>query len=276
MASQRTVRAPPFGANPHPAPRKRGGRAAAAVGVPLEQAHLRPGHRRPPPADLAAASTLDKELRARAKTGANKDAAAAVGKLVAERAKGRRQGRGLRPRRLSVSRPRQGAGRSRPRSRPELLEEGNEGWHGMQGEERGRRSRAVANRADSIVEKAGPHQPRRQGGEGRPPLRLCGAGRGRRRQGPRRLRHGQGARGARGDPQGDRAGQAQHDPRPAARRPDAASRRQRPLRRRQGGAARRAAGHRHHRRRPDARGLSRRWACRTWSPSRSARPTRTT
>jgi large subunit ribosomal protein L18 len=36
---------------------------------------------------LAAASTLDKGLREASKTGANKDAAVAVGKLVAERAK---------------------------------------------------------------------------------------------------------------------------------------------------------------------------------------------
>ena len=35
---------------------------------------------------LAAASSLDKDLRAGLKTGANKDAASAVGKLVAERA----------------------------------------------------------------------------------------------------------------------------------------------------------------------------------------------
>ena len=35
---------------------------------------------------LAAASTLDKDLKAALKTGADKDAAAAVGKLVAERA----------------------------------------------------------------------------------------------------------------------------------------------------------------------------------------------
>ena len=37
-------------------------------------------------ATLAAASTLDKTLRENLKTGADKDAAAAVGKLVAERA----------------------------------------------------------------------------------------------------------------------------------------------------------------------------------------------
>jgi len=36
---------------------------------------------------LAAASTLDKDLRSALKTGADKDAAAAVGKLIAERSK---------------------------------------------------------------------------------------------------------------------------------------------------------------------------------------------
>jgi large subunit ribosomal protein L18 len=36
---------------------------------------------------LAAASTLDKELRASLRTGADKDAASAVGKLIAERSK---------------------------------------------------------------------------------------------------------------------------------------------------------------------------------------------
>ncbi len=51
---------------------------------------------------VAAASSLEKELREKLKTGADKAAAAEVGKLVAERAKaaGDRQG-GLRPRRLS-------------------------------------------------------------------------------------------------------------------------------------------------------------------------------
>ena len=39
-------------------------------------------------ATLVAASSLDKELREGAKSGANKDAAARVGKLIAERAKG--------------------------------------------------------------------------------------------------------------------------------------------------------------------------------------------
>ena len=89
----------------------------------------------------------------------------------------------------------------------------------------GRRPRAARPRGKRARREAGQHQPRRQGGEGRPALRLRRARRRRRRQGPGRLRHRQGARGAGGDPQGDRAGQAPHDPRAAARGPHAASRR---------------------------------------------------
>ena len=106
-----------------------------------------------------------------------------------------------------------------------------------------------------VRRQARPHQPRRQSGEGRPALRLCGAGRRRRSEGPGRLRPRQGARGAGGDPQGDRGRQARAYARAAARGAHAASRRGRPPRRRQGLSARRAAGHRHHRRRPDARGV---------------------
>ena len=102
---------------------------------------------------------------------------------------------------------------------------------------------------------AGQRQPRGEGGEGRPALRLLRPGRGRRRQGPGRLRQRQGARGAGGGAQGDRAGQARHDPRAAAAGPHAAPRHHRPFRCRPGAAAHRPAGHRHHRRRPDARGV---------------------
>ena len=73
---------------------------------------------------LAAASSLDKTLREGLRTGADKAAAAAVGKLVAERAVAAGdQGSGVRPRRLSVSRPRQGAGRCRPRRRAGVLKD---------------------------------------------------------------------------------------------------------------------------------------------------------
>ena len=70
---------------------------------------------------LASASTLDKDLKG--KTGATKDGAAAVGKALAERAKqaGRQPGR-VRPWRFPVSRPRQGAGRCRPRRRTGVLD----------------------------------------------------------------------------------------------------------------------------------------------------------
>jgi large subunit ribosomal protein L18 len=62
---------------------------------------------------LAAASSLDRALRESLKTGADKDAAAAVGKLVACARRWCDQ-RGLRSRILYLPWPRQGAGRGRP------------------------------------------------------------------------------------------------------------------------------------------------------------------
>ena len=71
---------------------------------------------------LAAASTLDKDLKAGGTTGSNKSAAEAVGKLVAERALAAGVSAvGVRPRVLFVSWPRQGAGRRRPRGRAGVL-----------------------------------------------------------------------------------------------------------------------------------------------------------
>ena len=71
---------------------------------------------------LVAASSLEKALREALKTGADVEAAQGVGKLIAERADegGRQRGR-VRPRRLHVSRARQGARRRRPRGRPGVL-----------------------------------------------------------------------------------------------------------------------------------------------------------
>ena len=71
---------------------------------------------------LCAASSLDKDLRAKAKRGATVAAAKEVGALIAGRA--REKGiaaRRLRPRRFPVPRPNQGVGRRRPRSRAEVL-----------------------------------------------------------------------------------------------------------------------------------------------------------
>ena len=127
-----------------------------------------------------------------------------------------------------------------------------------------------------IHRQARPHQPRGEGREGRPALRLCRAGRRRRREGPRRLRPRQGARSAGGDPQGDRSRQARPDPRSAARRPHAASRRARPpWRRTRSSCAQRLPAPASS---PAARcaRCSRRSACRTWWRSRSARPIPTT
>ena len=69
---------------------------------------------------VAAASSLEKDMRS--KTGANVDAAKAVGKLVAERAmREGRQKRRVRSRRLSLPRPHQGARRRRARGRLAVL-----------------------------------------------------------------------------------------------------------------------------------------------------------
>ena len=71
---------------------------------------------------VASASSLEKDMRTSLKTGANIAAAKAVGKLVAERAvRQGRQGSGVRSRRLSLSRPRQGARGCRARRRTEFL-----------------------------------------------------------------------------------------------------------------------------------------------------------
>ena len=64
-------------------------------------------------------------MRGSLKTGADIDAAKAVGKLLAERAAAKGDhGRRVRSRQLSLSRPRQGAGRRRPRRRIEVLTDG--------------------------------------------------------------------------------------------------------------------------------------------------------
>ena len=66
---------------------KVGGGPSAAVGVPLVAAHLRPGDRRPRGQHARRGLDPRKDLREKLKTGADKAAAAEVGKLVAERAK---------------------------------------------------------------------------------------------------------------------------------------------------------------------------------------------
>ena len=66
---------------------------------------------------VAAASSLEKDVKGTLKTGADKDAAAAIGKLIAERA----IKAGVKDVVLSLSRACQGARRRCPRGRPELL-----------------------------------------------------------------------------------------------------------------------------------------------------------
>ena len=71
---------------------------------------------------VAAASSLEKDLREKLKTGADKAAAAEVGRLVAERAKAAGVEKVVFDRgAYHLSRPRQGAGRRRPRGRTGIL-----------------------------------------------------------------------------------------------------------------------------------------------------------
>ncbi len=84
---------------------------------------------------LASASSLEKTLREGGKTGANIDAAKAVGKLAGgTRGEERRHRSGIRSRRLSLSRPRQGARGCRARKRVELLVElnGHKDWGALE------------------------------------------------------------------------------------------------------------------------------------------------
>jgi small subunit ribosomal protein S5 len=74
---------------------------------------------------LASASTLEKDVRASFPNGAKKEAAAEVGKRIARRRRRRRHRGGLRPLRIQLPRPRESAGRSRPRGRTPVLGSAN-------------------------------------------------------------------------------------------------------------------------------------------------------
>jgi len=89
---------------------------------------------------------------------------------------------------------------------------------------------------------------------GRQALRFCGAGCDRDQRAGSDSATARRAK-SRGDPQGNRIGQAQPDGRRIARRSHAASRYRRPSWRGQGLSARGAGGYRHHRGRSDARGV---------------------
>src|SRR5580704_310466 len=96
-------------------------RSPASVGVPLLEAHLRAGHRRYEGRDAGVRFVAGKgnaredRRQYRRRQGRRQIAGGARGEE-------RRQGSGVRSRQLSLSRPRQGAGRCGTRERAELLE----------------------------------------------------------------------------------------------------------------------------------------------------------
>ena len=176
---------------------------------------------------LAAVNWIEPELRK-----LTADRAGQAGRRAAGRA--RQGGRGrdlrLRPRRLPVPRPRQGARRGRPRGGAESSRcplrwtaryEGN-------GHDKRRDGQPARARPAGAGDR---DQPRRQGGQGRPALLLHRAGRRRRRRGRGRDRLRQGPRGAAGDPEGRRGRPQEPDPR-AQIRADDHPQDHRPLRRR--------------------------------------------
>ena len=189
------------------AARARQRRAAAAFGVPLAATIFT---RRWCPTIRARRSRRPRRSRAELRDGLKSKRNVQAAKVVGQddrRAmpqQGNQPGH-LRPQRLSLSRPREGAGRRGARSGTQVLS-GRQAftqtgalWHS------GSIRRARHQR------KGRPHQPGRQGRQGRPALQLQRAGGRRRSERPGRFRPGQGQRSARGDSQGRRARQEEPD-----------------------------------------------------------------
>src|SRR3954451_10820181 len=107
-----------------------GPRAQAAVGVPLVAAHLCADHRRRERRDSGCGLVAGK-TDARKPQGGRQCRRRQGGRQADRRARAEEgtEGRRVRPRRLSLPRAREGAGRRCPRGRPQFLIDWNETWH---------------------------------------------------------------------------------------------------------------------------------------------------
>ncbi len=184
-------------------PHRRAAREPAG-GPPDQPAHLRQIIAPEGDKVLASASTVEKRTCATSSTsggkGGNVAAAKLVGKRIAREGEGARHRDGrVRPLRFPLPWPREGAGRSRPRRRPEVLRQ-----RLSDGRERcNRQAQQAAGTRRRPAREDDRDQPRHQGGEGRAHPRLRGADRRRRRRRPRRHGQGQGEGSAGGRAEGD-------------------------------------------------------------------------
>ena len=252
METKKTSPCPPRPQDAHP---HRGAARDAARRQPVELPHLRADHRARGRPVLASASTLEadvrKDVQERRQQAPRRQL---VGKRIAEKAKalGIESGR-VRPLGLPLPWPREGAGRSGARGRPQVLRRNDpwrqqrQGGRQQQQDDRGdglREKMISINRVTKVV----------KGGRilGFAALTVVGDGDGRVGIGKGKAKEVPGRR-AEGDGRS-----APQDGQGAPEEGHAASRGRRPARRDEGVHAAGGGRHRRDRRRPDARGVRRR------------------